>query len=445
MKKTISCLLFWVPYSFFIYFLYHLVFIPSLLEFSYLGFGGLILVLGIILFLLKPEERKPLLVFTLLFLLLIKSFAGMEEIESLVKTFLSYGFVFVLSFSIARFYGKLSHPAITSLLLISFFLNTMFIRSEVPLLAHFSIKWVSQPLYTGLTAEFFPILVKDVNNDGKPEVITLGNSEKKTERDQKPTLKKEQLYFYVFTWDGKSMVRIPEKQLDQTPILPYYPIDYIGFPYYVLNHKLQLIPLTQHEQLTHNMMRFGDSPFYSMYLTMKNLTEPHQIEGTFPQDLLHLPDTQYITGDVDHDKKDEVLVSSFPSAIIKPATNNQWKVLWTAQDPYFRFENFISLGATNKKEIIALEKSLFSNNPTRYVASYDYTPDGLQRNWKVFVSLNNIQAGDFDGDGINEVAAFDFMNRRVVILEKHNIPVLMILSGGLGLLVVILAVRRIRT
>ncbi|HBI03837.1 MAG TPA: hypothetical protein DDY49_07410 [Paenibacillaceae bacterium] len=445
MKKTITSFLFWVPYSFFIYFLYHLIFIPSLLEYSYLGFWGLILLLGIILFLLKPDERKPLLVFTLLFLLLIKSFAGMEKIESYWKTFLFYGFVFILSFLIARFYGKLSYTAVASLLLLSLLLNTLFIRSELPLLTQFSIKWVSDKLYTGSTTEFFPILLKEINKDGKPEVITLGNTDAVKELKEKPILKKEQLHIFAFTWDGKSIVRIPENQLDKKSIINDYPIDYVGFPYYVLNEELELTPLTQHEQLTNHLMNFGDSPFYAMYLTMKNLSEQHQKKGTFPDDPFPLPDTEYIKGDVDHDQKDELLVSSTPSAIIKPTTDNHWKVLWTARDQYFRFENYISLHAANKKEMIALEKSLFSSNPTRYVASYDYSPNGLLRNWKVFVSLNNIQAGDFDGDGINEMAAFDYVNRRVVILEKHNLPVLIILSGGLGLLLGILAIRRRRT
>lgn len=444
MKKTITSLLFWVPYSLFVYFLYHLLVIPSLLEFSYLGFAGLILLLGIILFLLKPVEKKPVIVFTLLFLLLIKSFAGMEKIESLWKTIFSYGFVFVISFCIARFYGKLSYLAITCLLLISFFLNTMYIRSELPLLTQFSIKWVSDPLYNGSATDFFPILVKDINKDGKQDIVTLGNTDPIKEVKEKPTLKKEQLHIFAYTWDGKSMVRIPESQLNKNSILADYPLDYVGFPYYVLNEELELIPLAQHEQLTNKVMRFGDSPFYAMYLNMINLAEPHQKKGNFPDDPLRLPDTEYISGDVDQDKKEEILVSTSPSAIIKSAGNNHWEVLWTARDPYFRFENWISLGDSTKKEIIALEKSLFSSNSTRYVASYDYSPEGLQRNWKVFVPLNNIQAGDFDGDGANEMAAYDFTNRRMVILEKHNIPVQIILSGGLGLLLVILAIRRLR-
>jgi hypothetical protein len=181
-----------------------------------------------------------------------------------------------------------------------------------------------------------------------------------------------------------------------------------------------------------------------MYLNMKNLTAKHQKNTTLIQDPLRLPDTEYIYGDVDQDTKEEILVSSSQSAIIKPTRNHLWETLWTARDSYFRFENFISLDSSNKKEIISLEKSLFSDNSTRYVASYNYSPNGLVRNWKVFVSLTNIQGGDLDGDGINELAAFDFINRRLIILEKHNLPVIILLSGGLALLLGILAIRRRR-
>jgi hypothetical protein len=442
MKKNMTSLLFWLPYSLFIYFLYHLLVIPALLEYSYLALAGLLLWMAILLFLLKTEEKRQVLVFSFLFLLLSKSFAGVEKIDSLWQTLFAYGFVFVLSFFIARFYGKLSYPAIGCLLLLSFFLHTQFIRSQLPLLTHFAIQWVSEPLYTGATTDFFPIFIQDVNGDGKEDVITLGDAKTNLEDEGKPQLKVEQLQFYAFTWTGKRMEKIPNEKLNIPSIMEEYPLDYAGFPYYVLNDKLQLIPQVQHEELTWRMMKFFQSPFYAMYLNMKNLMESHQKKENIVEDPFRLPDTQYIPADVDGDQNEEFLVSSTPSAIVKPKANEQWDVLWTARDSYFRFENYLSLG--EKKEIIALEKSQLSGNPTRYVASFDFSPEGLVRNWKVFVPLNNIESVDIDGDGVKEMAAYDFTNRRILILKKHNLPVSLILGGGLVLVTGILAFRRMK-
>ena len=282
MTKTIRSLFFWIPYSLFIYFLYHLVIIPSLLEFSALGLVGVIGLSALAVFLLRKQERRPILVFTLLFLLLIKSFAGMEKIDTLWQTVVSYIFVFILSFLVARFYGKLSFPAIVSLLLVSFTLNLLFIRSELPLLTHFKKTFVSNKLYIGNASEYFPILVIDIDKDGKQELVTLGNTEEyKQETNEQKTsspetnseLKKEQLHIYAYKWNGSSMVRIPENQLDTKSIMAQFPVDYIGFPYYYMNSNLELIPQMQRPELTNNMIRFGESPMQAMLLDINNLSK----------------------------------------------------------------------------------------------------------------------------------------------------------------------------
>ena len=157
-----------------------------------------------------------------------------------------------------------------------------------------------------------------------------------------------------------------------------------------------------------------------------------------------LSTSEFKIADVNNDKLDEVLVSSSYSQIIKPTANGKWDILWSSSDKSFRFEDYAALNQPNHNELIVLEKSKYRDNPLRYVSSYDYSPTGLQRNWKVFVSLINLRTGDFNGDGKNELAAVDYGNRRVLLLERHNLPVLPILSGILVILLGYLTIRRIR-
>lgn len=515
MNKKVKSLVFWILYSLYIFFFYHLALIPFMLEFTLYGSIVLVATVGLALYLLAQKERKPLAVYTLLFLLLIKALAGLDKIESLWMTIFSFGFIFLICFAIARFYGKLPFKAIGTLLILGTLLNAVFIRSELPLLTDFTTVWRSDPLYKGTVANFFPLLARDIDHDGKPELITLGNTGEEKAPGPNPTvLQTEQLHLYAYKWNGKTMVRIPEQQLDRKSLVAQLPPDYIGFPYYILNDQLQLIPQMQRIDLTRKAMGFGEAPFLAMYLDIRNLSGKlqerngimaefkdisiqngelkgvfHGVSFTFPTDattvlgpirlgggqeglaitgksltiltvnqggsvtVTHqltekdLPDiatSEFIIADVDQDGKDEILVSSSYSRIIKPAAGGKWENLWTARDNVFRFENFTSVGSNANPELIVQEKSLQRNLPIRFPAGYTYSPNGLQQKWKVFVPLVNIQAGDFTGDGKNELAAFDYGNQRVVLLKEHGLPVVPILWGILVLLLGFLAVRRLR-
>jgi hypothetical protein len=542
MNKHIKPFVLWGLYALYLYFMYHLVVTPALLEFSYYGLLGLLVLLGLVIWLCPPGWRKELFTFTLLFLLLAKSFGSMERVNGIAWTIFSYIIVLAIAFLIARLYGKLSYSSIVSMLLVAILLHSMFTRSELPVLSHFTEKWASRSVYAGEKADSFPMLVRDINNDGKAEIITLGNAEEeqaKTDalldkgmseneiikmRSQKRQLETEPLHLYVYTWNGKTMARIPEAKLNKAELMAMIPNEHIGFPYYYLNKQAELVPLVQRQQLAESMLQFGTAPFRALTMDITNLAKQLEqsgnvmdrkdtfrpgssfsnvaisdgaVKGNFNGrpfamqtnatkivDTLRLPgkkeglvligedlavvtvdnqgrgsvayrlsrdmiqqmvNTTFLVADVDKDQTDEILISSPYSRIIKPAADGKWSVLWTARDKTFRFQDYNKVGNGQGQELLTLDKSLIRDNLVRYVSSYQYSDQGLQRNWKIFMSLINIQAADIDGDGKNELIASIDKRHRILVLEQHHIPVVAILCGITALLIISLAVRRVRT
>ncbi|WP_411503905.1 hypothetical protein [Brevibacillus centrosporus] len=134
---------------------------------------------------------------------------------------------------------------------------------------------------------------------------------------------------------------------------------------------------------------------------------------------------EFIPADIDHDKVDELLIAGKPSYILKPKADGAWEILWASaeNDKSFRFSNFASVGA-GQPEIIAKAKSWVSTTDSRYLSGYNYTPDGLEENWRIYLPLINVQVGDVDGDKQNEIVATIYNTHRVLVFKPHNVPVL---------------------
>ncbi|ASJ52691.1 hypothetical protein BP422_03455 [Brevibacillus formosus] len=134
---------------------------------------------------------------------------------------------------------------------------------------------------------------------------------------------------------------------------------------------------------------------------------------------------EFIPADIDNDKVDELLVAGKPSYILKPKPDGTWEILWASgdRDKSFRFSNFATIGNNDKPEIVAKAKSWVSTTDTRYLAGYDYTPEGLKQNWRIYMPLINVQIGDIDGDKENEIVANMFNTHRILVFKQHNIPV----------------------
>ncbi|MFI8710913.1 hypothetical protein [Brevibacillus brevis] len=134
---------------------------------------------------------------------------------------------------------------------------------------------------------------------------------------------------------------------------------------------------------------------------------------------------EFIPADIDNDKVDELLVAGKPSYILKPKADGTWEILWASgdHDKSFRFSNFATIGNNAKPEIVAKAKSWVSTTDTRYLSGYDYTPEGLKQNWRIYMPLINVQIGDIDGDKENEIVANMYNTHRILVFKQHNIPV----------------------
>ncbi|MFC8687003.1 hypothetical protein [Brevibacillus porteri] len=134
---------------------------------------------------------------------------------------------------------------------------------------------------------------------------------------------------------------------------------------------------------------------------------------------------EFIPADIDNDKVDELLVAGKPSYILKPKPDGTWEILWASgdRDKSFRFSNFATLGNSDKPEIVAKAKSWVSTTDSRYLSGYDYTPEGLKQNWRIYLPLINVQIGDIDGDKQNEIVANMYNTHRILVFKQHNIPV----------------------
>lgn len=264
------------------YFAYHLLLTPLLLEFSLYGVAlgwGILLAL---FFLIPRKERKQVTLFVLLILFLTRALFETGYIMTWVKWFY-FLIIVVVVYLVARFYGKLAKPVVALLIILGFILHYTVPRDEVRLLNHFTLLWQSPELYTDQTIDYFPLLVRDVNGDGRAEIITFGHREELRqlfeERKAKGLdpqrmpydLEDEPIFLYIYTWNNGQMERIPNDQVDLEALRPFIPKDFIGFPYYVWGADFTLMPQIQKQNLSEQMGQFGVAPFYTMRLNTQTL------------------------------------------------------------------------------------------------------------------------------------------------------------------------------
>ncbi|RXT14640.1 hypothetical protein [Ammoniphilus sp. CFH 90114] len=266
-------------YCLYLYFFHRLLVIPALAEFSY--YGLLVVPLALLMFWLIPQEaRKKAIVYTFLFLLLDQSMENAFRELDFIPFILSVGFIFLFLFPISRWYAQIRLSAFTIALAVALVLNVALPHKTVQMLPYFYKVWNSEQLYIGERTSYFSIIARDIDGDGKEEIITLGNAEevKATLDPSKPIvptyiLDEEPLSLYVYKWDNGQMNRIPQEQLDRERIVALLPKEYIGFPYYTLNERLELEPLIQRQPLTEGMMQFGTAPYRAMLLNIENIEQ----------------------------------------------------------------------------------------------------------------------------------------------------------------------------
>ncbi|MFA9559339.1 hypothetical protein ACERII_18665 [Evansella sp. AB-rgal1] len=525
----------WGALGVYSFFAYHLLLVPFVLEFSIIGlvigWGGLLA----LFFIIPSKNRKQVAIYLFLLVFTVKA---LENIGFLINfTRISYFIIVLLAiYIIGRFYGKLSNTIVMTLIATVIIINFTVDRGELRMANHFTKLWESPVLYTGNTVDYFPLTVRDIDNDGQYEIITFGHSHELVELyeervrkgldpDRMPyDLEEEKLFIYIYKWDGKEFTRVDNETVDLDELRPYLPKDYIGFPYFVWDEDFTLVPQTQLQDLAEKTGQFGASPFHifnqdihaiNQYLTIYdgiydkkdefnlntnieqikiedgelnivregndiismstratkiidliqtddglgllllsdqlelwNITDGNELELTHvltENEISDVMNSEYIVADLQHDGNGEILISSATSRIIKPLPNGEWDILFTSRDTSLRFEDFGTIGSQNDPGIVALSKSLVRNNPLRFLTGFSYTDEGLQQDWKSFLSLINVSSVDITGDGQNELVATIWRSHRIYVFSKHGLPVTTFLLSILALFVLYTAYWRRKT
>lgn len=537
--------IYWAIYALALFLIYHLIVKIAFLEGSWIALLIFVPVLFLSSLLIRRSERKQVVVFSLGFLLLDRSLVRVEK-DALLPLLLGGGFAVLVIALIARYYGKLAWNAVLALVLAAVGVNFSFNRDNLAALNHFYVKWESDRLYTGDWVDYFPTTLYDVNHDGKMEIITYGNRDELPKpEEKKPTTDKEKkelaekmlkleaepVAMYIFSWNNGKMERLPVSSVspeDLAKIKEQMPIDYPGFPYYMMKDG-QLVPNVQRQPYTEAMMQTGTGPYRAFLLDMQNIdhllgqyhgamdrrqsfdkpskfaniviqggvlsgsydnhpfqtaTDATKILGTMKlaggqeglivlgehlavltvdtngnaseaykldrKQINGLATSEVIVADIEHDNADELLIANTPSYILKPAANGDWQILWVSEnseddvDKSFRFSNFAKVGDGEQPEIIAKAKSWVSQHGLRYLTGYQYTPNGLEQTWRIYLPLINVQIGDIDGDGENEIVGEVFNTHRLLVFKRHHIPVLPLVIALFAALLGYGVVRRFR-
>lgn len=280
--------LWWALYATALFLIYHLLVQIAFLDLSWIALVIFIPVLFLAYFVIHPDERRQVIVFSLGFLMLDRALTRLD-VKSPVAVIVG-GLIAILVISLlARWYGKLRGNAIFALVLIAVLVNVSFNRDNLSVLNQFYVKWETDRLYSGDWVDYFPITLVDVNGDGKQEIVTYGSRdpEKKTEETDKPEteaerkalaekllpLQAEEISLYVFTWTNGELVPLKNEELSADAIAQIkqkMPADFPGFPYYIMKDG-QLVPTVQRQSYAEGMLQVGTAPYRALLLDLQNI------------------------------------------------------------------------------------------------------------------------------------------------------------------------------
>lgn len=288
-RNPFSSTVSWALYAIALFLIYHLAVKPAFLDLSWIALLVFLPLLAFCFFVVHPDERRQVLVFTVGFLLLDRALTRVD-----VKTtaaLLIGGVVAVIVIALlVKWYGRLSWKAVGSLVLIAVLANVTFNRDTLAALSHFTVKYESDRLYNGEWVDYFPMTLYDVDQDGKQEIVTYGNADelplpkeeaKKPETDEEKKaladkllhLQPEPVSLYVMTWKDGKMVRVPNDTIAAetlTRLKEQLPTDYPGFPYYTMKDG-QLTPNVQRQSYAEAMLQVGTAPYRAFLLDMDNI------------------------------------------------------------------------------------------------------------------------------------------------------------------------------
>lgn len=282
--------LWWALYAIALFLIYHLLVKPAFLDGSWIALLIFIPVLGLSYFLIHPDERKPVIVFSLGFLLLDRSLTRVDT-KSGVAMVIGALIAIVVIAVIAKWYGKLRSNAVLVLVVLAVLANVGFNRDNLMVLNHFYVQAETDRLYNGEWVDYFPVTLVDVDGDGTQEIVTYGNSDELPlpEDTEKPTtdaerkalaekllpIKAEPVSLYVLGWRNGKLERMNNNTLTEQAkekIAQQMPTDFPGFPYYTMKDQ-QLIPNVQRQSYAEGMLQVGTAPYRALLLDLQNIEQ----------------------------------------------------------------------------------------------------------------------------------------------------------------------------
>lgn len=292
-KKQLFPILKWGALATYVFFAYHLLLTPLLLEFSLLGiligWGSLLA----LLFIIPKQYRKQIAVFSILVIFITKALSQSGAITNFSSIF-QYLVIITVIYLVARFYGKLSKTAVITMLAVVLVITFFVPRKEIRLYNHFYTLWESPKLYSGTKIDYFPLFTRDIDGDGQQEIITFGNIEEEEmlyeeqkhkilDPERMPyDIEDQRLFLYVYKWNGTDFERLNNEDIDVDELKQFIPKDYLGFPYYSWSADFTLTPEIQKQNLAEQTGQFGASPFQVMDLNVQTLLKYLEaMDGTY--------------------------------------------------------------------------------------------------------------------------------------------------------------------
>lgn len=280
MLKSVGRYALLLVYCLYIFCSYHLLVLGAFADLSWIALAIVPIVL--FLFWLVPrEQRKAAAVFTLTFVFFdqaVQRVSWMDWYWVVLNTL----FIGLFIYPIVRWYAKLKLVPVLLALITAFALNVALPDRMAQGLAHLWPLAVTEPHYEGELSDPFPFTLADVDQDGRDEIITIGNTDIPPKKvrigDHEFEIENEQFSLFVYEWDG-GLHRTPAEALDAELITAMLPQEYIGFPYYYLTDTLRLEPLISRQLLTESMTQFGTSPFRSLLLNLENIKRLLDVSG----------------------------------------------------------------------------------------------------------------------------------------------------------------------
>src|SRR5699024_6444958 len=228
--------------------------------------------------------RLQVIVFTLLTIFTSTALFQAGSLTSVTKAFY-YLLIIIAVYFTSRHFGKMPRHIVVTLLVVVLVIHFTVSRSELKLYNHFVKVWETPSLYDGELVDYFPLITYDIDGDGQEEVITFGNVEEERELylerkrkgldpDRMPyDIQDDRVFLYVYKWNGETMERLDNDDVDLEKVKAIIPKDYIGFPYYYWDDDYTLIPQTQKQTIAESTGQFGMSSLFAFKLDVETIDQ----------------------------------------------------------------------------------------------------------------------------------------------------------------------------